>query len=76
MSFHIEWERLASQAYDMLGKEARAAIAMAVIRLAREGLPDEAVPGEDGRWTLRADDHIIVFVENGFDIYLIGIESA
>ncbi|GAA2111330.1 hypothetical protein [Actinomadura alba] len=42
MSFHIEWERLASQAYDMLDLKAQAAIARVVVHLARQGIPDEA----------------------------------
>jgi hypothetical protein len=76
MSFYIEWERLAAQAYDMLDPDTQAAIARAVIRLARQGIPDDAEPGDDGRWTLQAGDHIIVFTENDSDLYLIAIEPA
>jgi hypothetical protein len=50
MSFHIEWERLAAQAYDMLDRDAQAAIATAVVRLARQGIPDpNPVMTGDGR---------------------------
>jgi hypothetical protein len=76
MSFYIEWERLAAQAYDMLDADAQAAIARAVVLLARQGIPNEAEPGDDGRWTLRAGAHIIVFTENDLDLYLIAIEPA
>ncbi|NVI86073.1 hypothetical protein [Actinomadura sp. BRA 177] len=76
MSFHIEWERLAGQAYDMLGKDAQAAIALALVRTARQGITDDAQPGQGGQWTLRAGDHIIVFTENEFDLYLVAIEPA
>ncbi|WP_030174334.1 hypothetical protein [Spirillospora albida] len=58
----------------MLDPDAQAAIARAVVRLARQGIPDDAVPGDDGRWTLRAGGHIIVFTESDLDLYLIVIE--
>ncbi len=40
------------------------------------GIPDDAEPGDDGRWTLPAGDCILVFVESDLDIYLVAIEPA
>ncbi|MFI6485062.1 hypothetical protein ACIBH1_44615 [Nonomuraea sp. NPDC050663] len=76
MSFHIEWERLAAQAYDMLDDQAQANIARAIVRLARQGIPDDAEPGQDGLWTLQVGRHIIVFTEHDLDVYLVAIEPA
>ena len=76
MSFHLEWERLFSQRFDMLGVDDKMAIAMALTLLARQGIPGEAEAGDDGRWTLRAGRHIVVFTEHELDIYLLAIEDA
>lgn len=42
MSFHLEWERLARQAYDQIPAEQRLPVADAVIRLMIEGIPHDA----------------------------------
>lgn len=76
MSFHLEWERLFSQRFDMLSVDDRMAIAMALTVIARQGIPAHAEAGDDGRWTLRSGDHIIVFTEHELDIYLVAIEDA
>ncbi|MFI6318775.1 hypothetical protein ACIBG8_14705 [Nonomuraea sp. NPDC050556] len=76
MSFHLEWERLARQAYDQIPPHLRLPVADAIIRLMIEGIPTDAEPGQDGRWTLHAGDYVLVFVENELDIYLVAIEHA
>ncbi|MEV0169166.1 hypothetical protein AB0J43_08270 [Nonomuraea fuscirosea] len=76
MSFHLEWERLARQAYDQIPPDKRLPVADVVIKLMIEGIPDAAEPGEDGRWSIRAGEYILVFVEHELDIYLIAIEAA
>ncbi|MFI6603825.1 hypothetical protein ACIBHX_46980 [Nonomuraea sp. NPDC050536] len=76
MSYHVEWERLARQAYDQIPADQRLSVADAIIRLMIHGIPDDAEPGEDGRWTLAAGGYILVFIESEFDIYLVAIERA
>ncbi|MCW2884707.1 MAG: hypothetical protein JWL58_1569 [Streptosporangiaceae bacterium] len=60
----------------MLAPQAKAAVAMAIVRLARQGIPEDAEPGDDGLWTLHAGGQILVFTESELDIYLIAIEAA
>ncbi|MCP2357362.1 hypothetical protein HD597_004382 [Nonomuraea thailandensis] len=43
-SFHLEWERLARQAYDQIPPDKRLPVADAVIKLMIEGIPDAAEP--------------------------------
>jgi hypothetical protein len=76
MSYHVEWERLARQAWDQIPDARRLAVADAIVRLMVTGIPDDAEPGDDGRWTLPAGDYILVFVESDLDIYLVAIEPT
>lgn len=79
MSFHVEWDRLALQAYDQIPKEDRQPVAEAVIQLMREGIPATAEPGEggsDGAWTLRAGDYVLGFTVADLDIHLFEIEPG
>ncbi|MBO2447017.1 hypothetical protein J4573_07945 [Actinomadura barringtoniae] len=49
-------------------------MAEAVMALMHEGIPEEAVCGEAGAWTLRAGKYVLHFTESEFDIYLTQIE--
>jgi hypothetical protein len=78
MSFHVEWDRLAWQAYDQIPKEHRQPVSEAIIRLMRDGIPDAAEPDEsvDGAWQLRAGAYVLGFTVADLDIHLYEIESA
>jgi hypothetical protein len=76
MSFYVELERLAQQALAQIPDHLRLAVADAIITLMKDGIPEAAVPGEDGRWTLLAGEYILVFLEDDLDIYVIAIEPA
>ncbi|MEV5575737.1 hypothetical protein AB0L06_37355 [Spirillospora sp. NPDC052269] len=77
MSYYVEWERLAHQAYEQLSKAAQAEVARAVIAIMREGVPDSATPDGEGSWHLRAGDHVIGFtISDDLDVYLYEIERA
>jgi hypothetical protein len=49
MSFHIEWERLARQAWDQIPDASRLVVAAGLVRLMHAGIPDDAEPGDRPR---------------------------
>ncbi|MCP2336879.1 hypothetical protein [Actinomadura rupiterrae] len=77
MSYHVEWERLARQAYDQIPSDERLAVADGVMALMHEGIPDRAEPGvDDGAWIVPAGKYLLHFTEHEFTIYLTQIERA
>ena len=77
MSFYLEWERLAFQAYAQIPDVDRLAIGDAIVDLMNEGIPDTATPDGDGSWHLRAGRYVIGFtIDDDLEIYLYEIEKA
>jgi hypothetical protein len=77
LSFYIEWERLAEQAYAQIPLQARGPVAEAIIDLMRNGLPERAESGKNGAWCLRAGAYFLLFtIDDDLDIYLTHIERA
>jgi mRNA-degrading endonuclease RelE of RelBE toxin-antitoxin system len=78
VTYHVEIEPPAWEAYDKLGVEQHGLVAIALVLLARYGRPDQAVPAGGNNWRLRAGDHDIYFLvdDEESDVYVQSIMPA
>ena len=78
MTYHVEIEPPAWEAYDKLSAEQHGLVAVALVLLARHGRPEQAVRAEAGTWRLRAGNQDIYFLvlEEEADVYVQSIMPA
>jgi len=78
VTYHLEIEPPAWEAYDKLSAEQHGLVAMALVLLARHGRPDGAVAAEGSNWRLRAGEHDIYFLvdDEEADVYVQAILPA